>query len=163
MPRRRKSQGVQVPTNLPYGDGKAMADAQRAIPLPGPGSTPQPQRGNPAAGAGSSAPAPAAVDPMALAIQAAQQMPAPPGGFNGPSRRPNEPVTAGLPVGPGSGPEALPLPAFGTEDDVLLDLVNAYRLAPSPALARVIEIHRNRVGAAQRQRDAGRAVRRPRY
>lgn len=165
MPRKRKpaTQAVQVPKGLPYGQGEAAAAQQRAIPLPGPGSTPQPQRGTPASAGVSSAPPADAVNPMALAIQAAQAMPAPQGGLLAPSRRPGEPVTAGLSTGPGPGPEALPLQAFGAEDDVLMDLINAYRIAPSPALARLIELARGRATASQRQRDAGRVVRRPRY
>lgn len=100
---------------------------------------------------------------MALAIAAAQAMPAPAGGFAAPTSRPGEPVTTGLPIGAGAGPEALPVPAFSAEDDVLLDLVNAYRVAPSEALGRLIEVARGRAQARGRQLDAGRSVRRPRY
>lgn len=41
------------------------------------------------------------------AIMAAQQMKGEPGLFTMPTGRPNEPVTHGLPVGPGAGPEVL--------------------------------------------------------
>lgn len=100
---------------------------------------------------------------MLAAIAAAQAMPAPAGGFAGPSRRQGEPVTAGMSIGAGAGPSALPVPAFDADDDTLLDLINAYRLAPSPGLRRLIEIARNRVGVQHATRDAGRAARRPKY
>lgn len=155
MPRKRKTQGVKVPTGLPYGQGEQMADAQKALPLPGPGTRPQPQR----APAGPS-PVPAApVDPIAAAITAAQSMPPPPGGLLAPSTR-NEPVTAGLNIGPGAGPEALPLQAFTDDDDTLLDLINAHKIAPSPALARLIQIARGRAQARQRTLTAGRQAQR---
>jgi hypothetical protein len=41
-----------------------------------------------------------------LAAATAQAPPSGPG-LSGPTQRPNEPVTAGLPSGPGPGPEAL--------------------------------------------------------
>lgn len=50
--------------------------------------------------------------------------PPPPGSIpslTAPSERPNEPITAGLPVGPGVGPEALGAPAAPTSD-ALFDL-----------------------------------------
>ncbi len=55
---------------------------------PGPGGQPQPQQ-----------------DPMAMA--AAHNGPGTSLALDRPTERPNEPVTQGLPVGPGAGPEAL--------------------------------------------------------
>ena len=71
-------------------------EAQRIAPMsgggaptpPGPGGQPQPQQ-----------------DPMALA--AAHAGPGTSLALDRPTERPNEPVTHGLPVGPGAGPEAL--------------------------------------------------------
>ena len=72
----------------------ALKDAQKVIPLPNANAIPAP----------TSTPAP----------------PSPAGGggiapgdlnFEAPTERPNEPVTAGLPIGPGPGPEALNLPS----------------------------------------------------
>lgn len=61
--------------------------------------------------------------------------PAPVGLF-GPSIRPDEPVTHGLPTGPGGGPEILDL---GTDDDdVLVALRAAYDAFPSSDLLRLI-------------------------
>lgn len=159
MPRRRKTQGVKTPTGLPYGQGQQMAEAQKALPLPGPGTRPQPQR----APAGP-APVPVApADPMAAAIAAASQLAPPAGGLARPSSRPDQPVTAGLNIGAGGGPEMLPVPAFSEDDDVLLDLVNAYKLAPSPALARLIQIARGRAQARQQTLVAGRQAQRSGY
>lgn len=155
MPRKRKSQGVQVPTGLNYGQGEQLAQAQREMPLPGPGTRPQPVAGPGAVAP--SAPGPATpADPMAAALAAAARMAPPSGGLGAPSARPGEPVTAGLSIGRGAGPEALPVPVVPEEDRVLLDLVNAYRIAPSPALGRLIEVVRARSSARQRTLDAGR-------
>jgi hypothetical protein len=42
------------------------------------------------------------------AIDAAARTPPPVGGLADPTRRPGEPITAGIAMGPGAGPEALP-------------------------------------------------------
>ncbi len=80
-----------------YGSVTKLDDGQKVIPLPN------------ANAANVTAPAPVTS--------------APPGGgagptiapgdinFEGPTQRPNEPVTAGLPMGPGPGPEVLNLPS----------------------------------------------------
>lgn len=83
----RSSLPLNAPTGLPYGDRQQLISAQRAVPM-GPAPTP--------------AAAPAAP-------QAASPPGPPPGAqdFLRPTERPNEPVTAGLPMGPGPGPEAL--------------------------------------------------------
>jgi hypothetical protein len=87
-PGRTDLQMPQAPQGLPYGDRAKLMAAQQAVPMAAP-------------------PAPAA--PMSGAGQA----PPPPGPapgtlpFTGPTQRPNEPVTHGLPVGPGAGPEVL--------------------------------------------------------
>lgn len=167
MPRRRKTQGAKVPSGaVPYGQGEALAAAQRQMPLPGPGATPQPSR-SPVPARGPVAPATGqaagvAGDPMAAAVAAAAAtLPPDPGrSLTRPSERPGEPVTTGLAIGPGAGPEVLPVPPFSDEDDVLLDLTNAYRMAPSEGLRRLIELARARAVARQRTLAAGRAVRR---
>src|SRR5690606_38093457 len=55
-------------------------------------------------------------------VEAAQQVQPPPQGglFAAPSSRPTEPVTAGLPVGPGPGPEVLPAMPEGPDPSVVL-------------------------------------------
>jgi hypothetical protein len=155
MPRKRKQQPIAVPTGTSYGQGQALADAQRAIPLPtGAPTVPS----GPARTGG--APQPAGPrDPLAAAIAAASGM-APPvaGGLTRPSDRPGEPVTAGLPIGAGAGPEALGLPALPETDGALTDLIVAYQQNPSPALAKLIEVVRSRSMARQRTLAEGRNV-----
>src|SRR5215831_3219302 len=86
-------QPVQVVSGQQYGQRQALANAQRTIPLPNNVATPPPAPPQP--------PPPAA---------APAPMPAPPGSagaFDRPTERPQEPVTTGLPLGPGPGPEVL--------------------------------------------------------
>ena len=87
-------QDLNLPTttvpNQEYGDAAQQAAAQNAIPM---ASAPQ---GTPAA----AAPAPAAAAPAP--IPSPGSMP-----LLGPSQRPEEPVTHGLPMGEGAGPEVL--------------------------------------------------------
>jgi hypothetical protein len=87
----RSYQGVKTPTGQAYGRAQDQQAAQKAIPLPqDPAAAPAPQQqGQP--------------DLMALVAQMQG------GGvpLAAPSERPQEPVTAGLPFGPGAGPEAI--------------------------------------------------------
>lgn len=85
------AQPAQAATGQAYGERGQQMQAQQAMPLPD----------LRAGGMG---------DPMAEVEQAALGMPAPMGGLNAPTSRPTEPVTAGLGLGPGVGPEAV----FGT-------------------------------------------------
>lgn len=79
-----------------YGDQKAQLDAQRIAPMAG--TAPMPH--------------PAPVAPQGQGQQAAPpSAPQFPGGpFNAPSARPNEPVTAGVDIGPGPGSSVLSAP-----------------------------------------------------
>jgi len=78
---------ISTVPNQEYGMATAQREAQRAVPMASsPSVAPQAARPIP-----SRAPAPA---PGSLPYIA-------------PTQRPNEPVTAGLPFGPGSGPEAM--------------------------------------------------------
>jgi hypothetical protein len=56
--------------------------------------------------------------------------------LNDPTSRPTEPVTAGLPSGPGPGPEAL---GFTPRGNDIRTLQAAYLRYPSPHLRRAIE------------------------
>jgi hypothetical protein len=98
-------QAVTVAPNQTYGEGAAQARAQQAVPLPKAG-------GLPSLGSGSgSPPAPVPPGPVPGAL----------GPLNRPTERPGEPITAGLPMGPGAGPEALSAPRdFDAEDLVAL-------------------------------------------
>lgn len=97
---------------VPYGerqdteqDRQALAQASAAVQAPmappsAPGGLP------PSSGpVGTPAPGPATIEQALAAAGAAEG--APGGLLTGPSRRPNEPLTAGLPTGEGPGPEAL--------------------------------------------------------
>lgn len=85
------AQPVRTPTGLPYGEANQLEQAQRAAPLAGAppaaaAPNPQPQGG------------------LAQALEAARGMAMPLTNLRSPTERPNEPVTAGLPVGAGPGP-----------------------------------------------------------
>ncbi len=109
-PNRTDLQGAQLPvsapTGLPYGDRAKLIAAQRAVPM---GSAP-PAAPSPAGGGGSSPP-PAAPSPG----PAPGTLP-----FTGPTQRPAEPVTAGLPLGPGPGPEALTMNQANPNDPLMM-------------------------------------------
>lgn len=104
------TQAIKVPNvgshpDLQQGDRQALESAQRTAPLPA-GRTPRPSATPPAtAGAG-----PAGLSPDF---------------FDDPTNRPMEPVTTGLPMGLGAGPEVLQN-QFGeaeTEQEILLEAV----------------------------------------
>lgn len=86
------SQVLSTAPDQPYGEQKAQLDAQRAAPMGG--ATPMPAAA--AAGGGGQA------APTGVPFQG--------GDFAGPSQRPDEAVTHGVPIGPGAGTEALSLP-----------------------------------------------------
>lgn len=103
-----------------YGAAQQQREAQSVIPVAGT-PAPAPRVTPPSSGSGAVAGGPL---PGAL-------------GFTDPSARPNEPVTAGVPVGPGPGPQALSL--MQDNEDVLLQLREAYRLYPNAETRRLIE------------------------
>ena len=96
-----------------YGELKALEDAQKVIPLPTANAQPSAPQG--AAPAQMAAPAPV-VAPGDI-------------NFEGPTQRPSEPVTAGLPVGPGPGPEVLNLPTTSATDPSIV-LRSIYQNVP---------------------------------
>ena len=63
--------------------------------------------------------------------------------MNAPTQRPDEPVTAGLPVGPGPGPEALGIMQGGA-DDVVSFLQGVYAEAPNEDVRRLLEYAQRR-------------------
>jgi hypothetical protein len=91
MSARTDGQPAQYISGLPYGDGQAMMDLQRSAPMAA-ASTPTPT---------STAPTAPPVTPMGAATE-----------------RPDEPVTAGSPFGPGPGPSVVP----SAKDDPYLQL-----------------------------------------
>ena len=98
---------VAVAPSQQYGERAQQQAAQRTVPVgvsPMPSPTPTP----------TAAPAPGGQPmPGAPPQRPAAAFPSPPPGGPGvlpwqhPTNRPNEPVTTGLPTGPGAGPEAL--------------------------------------------------------
>lgn len=85
-----------------YGSVTALKDAQKVVPLPNANAVAPPSSPSPI----QSAPGGGGVAPGDI-------------NFGGPTQRPDEPVTNGLPVGPGQGPEALGL-GVGPNDPATL-------------------------------------------
>lgn len=110
------TQPIQTPTGLPYGEAGQLQQAQAAVPLPAGGAPP------PSAGGG----------PPGDALTAARQfqMPAMPD-LHGPTQRPHEPVTAGLPGA--VGPQMAPVQNNG----IGAMLTRMAQSANSPALAQL--------------------------
>jgi len=81
------------------------------------------------------------------ATQQLSQMPAPPPGgvLNQPSARPNEPITAGMAMGAGPGPEAAPMPTQ-QQDQTRRNLENAAAISNNPVLARMAQNARRPIG-----------------
>lgn len=118
---------VTAATGQQYGAATAQRAAQRALPM---GPPPAPATAPPAGPAGpgaATAPGPASPGPGAVVPLSA------------PSMRPNEPVTAGLPVGPGAGVEVNPFNNVGSPDDAALALRAAYSAYPSEELRAILE------------------------
>lgn len=75
------------------------------------------------------------------AQQAARNVqPAAPGSFTAPTTRPNEPITAGAPFGPGPGPMAAGvMPAAPVDGDVIATLQYLNQLYPNSDLENLID------------------------
>lgn len=90
MPRARKA---EVPAGQAYGQRQRLEEAQMPVDPTGGVSIPS---------------APPAGPDWASILSAAQAGPSPvEGGLFRPTERPNEPLTAGMPIGPGPGREAV--------------------------------------------------------
>ena len=90
---------------VPYGTGAELSRSQQAMPVaPPPAPGPAQGPGGPAMPPG---PAPGSL-----------------GQFDGPTQRPNEPLTHGLPIGPGGGPEVMSNPASRPAMTLLQQLAN---------------------------------------
>jgi hypothetical protein len=109
------AQPARIPTGMPYGQAQELEQAQQQMPLPQAGP----------------------MDGFNQALGAAAAHDFAPVPLNAPTARPSEPVTAGLPVGPGPGPEVLgqrrglsDLLArlhAETQNDVILDMLDSAR------------------------------------
>jgi hypothetical protein len=122
------NQPIRVVNNEPYGARAALEAAQHAIPLPNEGGAPS------AAAPPSPAAAPATAAPEPPALAGAQP-------FNRPTERPAEPVTAGLPSGPGPGPEALSTMTQQAPDLIGAQLKAIFAQYPNDDLLRVMALH----------------------
>lgn len=85
-----QGQPIRTPTGVQYGEVSKLRQAQQAAPL-------------------ASAPPPPKPD-FSKIVAAAQAMPFPSQSLGAPTERPHEPITAGVPVGAGPGPEVLARP-----------------------------------------------------
>lgn len=109
---------TQAPTAAPnqtYGQAGQQMAAQRAVPLPAAPPVPGPQPGAP----GAAGPFPTPADTPNL---------------TDPTNRPDEPLTHGMPFGPGPGPDAAPAPM----SDVEARLRALYAQFPSRELRELI-------------------------
>lgn len=107
----RRDLQTQKPTVGPsaqYGQGAALERAQKAVPMAGAAAGVPPQT---APGQG----------PMA----------GPPPDLYRPTERPDEHVMTGLPVGPGAGPEALPIQGSAMGDPVAIQIRAMLRANPT--------------------------------
>lgn len=80
-------QPVRAPTGMPYGANQQLRQSQQAVPLPQGAEPPKPN--------------------MASVLGDAAALRFPDSRLGDPSSFPREPVTAGLPVGAGPGPEVM--------------------------------------------------------
>lgn len=158
MARRPKKPPVARNTGaVPYGQGQVVADAQRQMPVQRPPSPQVPATGPPSAGPPPTAPSPGGGGGLAEAVALAASMAPPTGALAAPTGRPDEPVTAGLPIGAGPGPGRVGV-MVPEDDQALRALLLAYQRSGSPAVARLIELVRNRAGARSQMLAQGTAA-----
>lgn len=124
--------------NAPYGEGERAIESQRRTPVP------DYSQGTAAAGppgAPPSAPAPAPGDRLQAALLAAKGMAPPTNLLTMPTQRPGEPITSGLRIGAGPGPEVL-----HSGDRAVRTLRMLAEVTADPSFANLAEL------AAQRNR-----------
>lgn len=112
-----RAQKVAVPKSAEYGQSERLRRAQQAVPLAGPPQAPAP-----------APPAPGAAPAPPPGPMAGEQ-----GDLLRPTERPGEPVTAGVPFGPG------PMGTQPGPDPVLAQLQAYYSVFPTQDLADLIE------------------------
>lgn len=109
----------EIPANGNYGDRKAFREMQQGAPMQG---NPTPPMPTPSVAA---APSPAS----------AQALPEPIAKLSDPTQLPNEPLTAGMPFGPGSN---TPPTLYAGVDEVAAQIRAAYALYPNADLHRLV-------------------------
>jgi hypothetical protein len=107
-----KTQPITVASGQEYGTRGAQEDAQRAIPLP----------------AGAPPPAPTSLG----SVTAGPITP-----LDAPTQRPNEPLTHGLPIGAGGGPEVLG--GSVNSNDPVLYLEGLYQSTNDPSVYAMLQ------------------------
>jgi len=100
-------QPIRVASGGKYGQRQALTQQQQAAPL--------------ASGQ----------DPLARRVDAANAPQVPDAGVFGPTQRPNEPITAGIPYGPGQNPAGQP-----TDPDIVLQVLS--QMIPHPEIYRLM-------------------------
>lgn len=124
MPRNapRKTQPPRAPGDQAYGDRQEQIQAQEAVPLPQRRGQPPPTSDQPAP-----QDPPRRRPDIGTALAALQDRGAPQfTPLDRPTEYPDEPITAGLPMGPGPGPEAAGIRRRpGPISDVLMMLAEA--------------------------------------
>lgn len=113
-----------------YGDAKAQMDAQRIAPMAG--AAPMP----------TAAPLPAGPSgPAANGQGGGASRP----GFGDPSARPDEPITAGVDIGPGPGADAIPFQPAAQPDGYLTNLLGSLSASDmTGTLAQLYQIAKQR-------------------
>ena len=107
-------QPVTVASGQPYGARQEQVAAQRALPLPAAPPVPAPPP-----------PAPGA-------------LPGGRGPFTRPTEYPDEPLTAGMSIGPGPGPEALAMRGVTVDDQLVAQLRGLYAAYPNSDIAALL-------------------------
>lgn len=135
MPRKGKTLsgapagGAKMPVDSTYGEGEAALESQRRMPVPdfaktGPGGT----GGRPSEGGGAPPSGAGGPDPRAAALEAARAMAPPTSVLSGPTERPTELLTKGLP------PRSRVQP-----DEALIELRAIAQRYPYPDLIALLE------------------------
>lgn len=133
--------GLDIATGMPYGMRQELEQMQRAVPLQNPGAIHSP---TPPSGVTPPQATPGPPGDLSQAIQDAQSMPATgPGLLKAPTQAPGEPLTAGLPTGPGPGPEALPQWAGSVPTTQTAATATLGRLASMPNASKDIQVLAN--------------------
>jgi hypothetical protein len=117
----------QAATGQQYGRRAEQMAAQRAMPI-----APPPTDAVPTASPPGATPATQGLSALSGPL-AGQVVP-----LDAPSTRPGEPITAGLPVGAGAGPEVLG-PLAGMRDEIGAELRAIYARFPTEELRQMIE------------------------
>lgn len=116
----RNRQPVTVASGQPYGARQEQVAAQQAVPLPAAPPVPASPPG----------PAPGSF-----------------GAFDRPTENPNEPLTAGMAMGPGPGPEVLRTPiGLSQTDELVARLRGLYQAFPSDDIERLLSYAEQRAG-----------------